>query len=108
MAENLVDGAAVDSLIWDFLSANEPGLKERVKVIARFGPYGIPPVVAGPHIDSETRARLQKVLTKMHEDSRGRQILRGMRIERFIPVTDAVYESVRQLQHRLQKAEERQ
>ena len=101
VAEQLVDGAAVDSLIWDYLSSNEPELKTRVRIIERFGPYGIPPVVISPKADQEIFPRLRTLLLQMHQDPVGQKILAGMHIERFVLVDDAAYDSVRELQKRL-------
>lgn len=101
VAEQLVDGAAVDSLIWDYLVSNEPELKTRVRVIERFGPYGIPPVVVSPKADEEILPRLRTLLLHMHQDPVGQKILAGMHIERFVMVDDAAYDSVRELQKRL-------
>jgi len=101
VADQLVDGAAVDSLIWDYLISNEPELKTRVRVIERFGPYGIPPVVISPKADNDILPRLRTLLTQMHQDPAGQKILAGMHIERFVMVDDAAYDSVRELQKRL-------
>jgi phosphonate transport system substrate-binding protein len=103
VADGLVDGAAVDSLIWDFLVANNPGLREKVRVIERFGPFGIPPVVTGNHVDPAMREALQKILLSMHNDPRGREILKGMNIERFTQIDDSAYDSVRELQRFIEK-----
>ncbi|MFN3476141.1 MAG: phosphate/phosphite/phosphonate ABC transporter substrate-binding protein, partial [Candidatus Methylomirabilales bacterium] len=44
-ADGLVDGAAVDSLVYDFLATKDPELIAKTRIIARWGPYGMPPVV---------------------------------------------------------------
>jgi len=98
VADKLVDGAAVDSLIWDFLADNNPKLRNKVRIIDRFGPYGIPPVVAGNHLDPAVRDALQSVLLNLHTDPRGQEILKGMHIERFVRIDDSAYDSVRELQ----------
>ena len=97
VAEALVDGAAVDSLIWDFLAVTQPALTARAKVISRRGPFGIPPVVASPHLDAATAGRIREVLLTMHQDPRGRQILQAMLIDRFDLIDDAAYDSIRRL-----------
>jgi phosphonate transport system substrate-binding protein len=97
IADRLVDGAAVDSLIWDYLAAIEPELRERVRVVERYGPYGIPPVVAAPHVAPEMREKIRQVLLTMHETPRGREILQRMQVERFVHIDDSAYQSVRQM-----------
>ncbi|MBE0596415.1 MAG: PhnD/SsuA/transferrin family substrate-binding protein [Desulfuromonadales bacterium] len=97
VADRLVEGAAVDSLIWDYLAIVQPQLTGKTKVIARWGPYGIPPVVATPGLEAAIRERLQAVLLSAHLDPQGKEILEGMHIERFVPMQDAAYDSIRQL-----------
>ncbi|WP_305044478.1 substrate-binding domain-containing protein [Geoalkalibacter sp.] len=97
VAERLVDGAAVDSLIWDYMVAGEPDLRERVRVVERYGPFGIPPVVAGPHVAAETREKIRQVLLTLHENPRGKEILQKMHIERFVDIDDSAYDSIRRM-----------
>jgi phosphonate transport system substrate-binding protein len=69
VADNLVDGAAVDSLVYDFFVDQGSPLAERVRIIERLGPYGIPPVVVHPDIDPELRTTLRSILLEMHQDT---------------------------------------
>lgn len=91
----LVDAASVNSFIWDYLRSQDPKLASKVRVLARYGPYGIPPVVAAPHTDEELRRQIRQALLEMHQNERGRAILAGMHIDRFVPTDDSAYESVR-------------
>lgn len=97
VADRLVDGAAVDSLIYDYLLRGEPELANKVKVVAKSPPYGMPPVVAGSTLDPEMRQRVTDRLLQMHLDPRGQEILRGMGVDRFVPGDDASYDSIRQM-----------
>jgi phosphonate transport system substrate-binding protein len=97
VADRLVDGATVDSLIWDYLAATDPELRQRVRVVERYGPYGIPPVVAAPHVAPELREAIQQVLLTMHQTPRGREILQRMHVERFASIDDSAYQSIRQM-----------
>lgn len=96
VAERLVDGAAVDSLIWDYMAGSEPGLSDRVRVIEQYGPYGIPPVVASPHLAPKIREKFRQLLLDTHKHPRGRQILQAMHVDRFEPIEDMAYQSIRQ------------
>jgi phosphonate transport system substrate-binding protein len=104
VADQMVSGAAVDSLIWDYLAAIHPELTSKVKVIDRFGPYGTPPVVTRPDLDPATKARLQEVLLNTHLHPRGKAILQGMHIERFVAIEDSRYDSIRDLNQRFHRS----
>lgn len=97
--EGMVQGAAVDSLIWDYFVATQPELADQIRVIARYGPYGSPPVVAAPHLPPELRQRIQQILFDLPQTAEGEAILQGMHVERFILIGDSAYDSVRQLQN---------
>ena len=53
VAEKLVDGAAVDSLVYDYTVARSPLFSAKTRVIQKSGPYGIPPVVVHPGLNPE-------------------------------------------------------
>lgn len=95
VAEGEFDGAAVDSLIYEYLVRKEPLLGKKVRILARSEPYGIPPVVVRPGIPHQLRERLRNVLLTMHEDPEGALILQGMMLRRFVPANDAAYGTIR-------------
>ncbi len=97
VADHLVDGAAVDSLVYEFTIARDPTYSGRTRVIAKMGPFGIPPVVVNPQIDEELKTQLQTALLTMHEDERGRAALNVLMIDRFVLVDDSAYDSIRQM-----------
>ncbi len=97
VADGLVDAAAVDSQVYEYLQITEPELVSKVKVIERWGPFGISPVVVNPHLDPELKARLREVFLGMDGDSQGRELLQRLLIDRFIVPDDSIYDSVRQM-----------
>lgn len=97
VAEHLVDGAAVDSLIWEYAAKLHPELTAKTRIIARSDPYGIPPVVVAPHLDAGRRDQLRQALLGMHENAEGAKILKGMNIDRFALIDDSAYDSIRQI-----------
>ena len=98
VADRIVDGAAVDSLIWEYLAATQPALTAKTRIVVRSEPYGIPPVVASPRLAPELRRRLQEALLDMHRDPEGARILQGMNIERFVTIDDRAYDGIRRLE----------
>jgi phosphonate transport system substrate-binding protein len=106
VSRGLVDGASVDSLIWDYYQAKEPSFTAQTKVIKKSTFYGIPPLVASRHLPSEDRDRLRQVLLNMHQDPEGRQILGKLLIDRFVPLQEEWYASIRQMHQKLTQVKE--
>lgn len=101
VSRGLVDGAAVDGLIWDYYQEKKPSVTSRTKVIRKSEPYGIPPLVASHHLPQPDQELLRKVLLAMHQDPKGKQILAELTIERFIPLQDEWYEPIRVMYQKL-------
>jgi phosphonate transport system substrate-binding protein len=97
VAHNVVDGAAVDSLVWEYLHRTTPGDTSQTRIIAKSEPYGIPPVVIAKGIDSSLRQELLAVFLNIHKDPAGKEILNDITIERFVVVSDSIYDSVRKM-----------
>jgi len=101
VARGLVDGAAVDGLIWDYYQGKKPAFTSRTRVIRKSDPYGIPPLVASPLLSQAEKAAVQKVLADLHQDPEGRRILAGLLIDRFIPLKEEWYEPIRAMHQHL-------
>ncbi len=97
VAEKMVDGAAVDSLVWDFKNATDPRFTSRTKIIGKSPPYGIPPMVVSKDIDPALKEKLKIILLQMHEDEKGKEILSNIMIDRFSEADDSLYDSIREM-----------
>lgn len=95
VAEKLVDGAAVDSLIWEYLNRSKPDVTQKTRIVKVSEPYGIPPLVVRKRLDPTLKERLRQALVTMHDDPEGQKILAGMMIDRFVPGDDRNYDSIR-------------
>lgn len=94
---HLVDGAAVDSLVYDAIAAQDPSIAAKMRIIQRIGPFGIPPVVVHPNIDPVLREALRTALLNMDSDPQGEQILASLNIQRFVEINDSAYASIREM-----------
>ena len=101
VADKLVNGAAVDSLVYDQLAITNPELVSKTKVIARWGPYGIPPVVINPALDSQLKKQLQDFFLNLHNSNTGARILQGLGNDKFVIVDDDIYRSIREMKNKL-------
>ncbi len=97
VGDKKVDGAAVDSLIWEYYNKVRPEITSKTKIILKSSPYGIPPFVVSSGIDPETKNRLRKILLSLHEDEKGKKILKKMMIDKFVLVDDSQYNSIREM-----------
>jgi phosphonate transport system substrate-binding protein len=97
VAEGIIDGAAVDSLIWEYLVLKDPQLTAKARILLTSDPYGIPPFVVRPGIDKGVKQRLQEILLQAGNDEDGRRILKGMMIDGFVAGDDRNYDSIRQM-----------
>lgn len=97
VADGLVDGAAVDSLVYDYLRARNPEAIAETRIIERWGPYGIPPVVVHPDLDPEVRRALAGFLLSIHLDPDGQRILDRLLIDRFVEVPPGLFRSIREM-----------
>jgi len=103
VAEQLVDGAAVDSLIWEYIALKSPEITAKTRILLRSEPYGIPPLVVRPGLDPQQKKKLLKILLQASEDAEGREILKGMMIDGFVPGDDRNYDTIRMMNTRLGK-----
>jgi len=84
VSRGLVDGAAVDSLIWEFYRATNPSVTASTRVIRKSEPYPVPPVVASGAFARDHIKQTRQALFAMDHEPEGRQILEHLKIDRFI------------------------
>jgi phosphonate transport system substrate-binding protein len=101
VARGLVDGAAVDGLVWEFYQVRNPAFTSKTRVIKKSEPYGIPPLVASRHLSGKIQEQVRQLLFSMHQDPEGRHLLGELMIDRFVPVQDQWYDSVRKMHQHL-------
>jgi phosphonate transport system substrate-binding protein len=104
VAHKLVDGASVDSLIWDYANVTNPEFTSKTRVIKKSPPYGIPPVVVPKGLDPKVKKKLREALLNMHLDAGGKIILEKVKIGRFIVIEDRAYDSIREMRKFVNKA----
>ncbi|ACM22144.1 ABC transporter, periplasmic substrate-binding protein [Geotalea daltonii FRC-32] len=97
VSEGLVDGAAVDSLIWEYKNQKYPEQTANTRIIFKSKPYAPPPFVVRPGLDPAIREKLRQVMLNAHKSPEGKVILSKMMIDRFVPLNDSAYDSVRQI-----------
>jgi phosphonate transport system substrate-binding protein len=97
VAKGLVDGACVDSLIFDEMVKARPELGKAIRIIERSPPFGSPPVVASTSIPPERRAAIREALLGMGRDPDGRRALEAIGFDGFMGITAAHYDGARRV-----------
>ena len=95
VAKKIVDGAAVDSIVYDHMLKTGSPYAGQTKIIKRSPPYGIPPVVVTTDLDPVVRKKVREAFLNMHKTERGRAILSAMMIDGFTEVPDRNYDAIR-------------
>lgn len=102
VADGLADGAAVDSLVWEYFNTTAPTDTARTRIIAKSPPYGIPPFVVNPALSPDLKQKLRDIFLHLNEDPQAVPLLKKLQIDRFVAGNDAMYDTVRQMQHDLE------
>lgn len=97
ISEYLYEGAAVDSLAYEKMSASEPDTIRRTRIVEKLGPYGLSPMVVPPFLDGDVKRKISDALLSADGDEKGKDVLQGLGFDRFVTVPDSAYDSVREM-----------
>ena len=95
VAKKVVDGAAVENLIYNYLQQQNSPYTRQTRIIEKSPDFGIPPMVTTPHVSTFLKEKMKEILVNMHNDQKGKKILLSMLIEKFVEASDSNYDSVR-------------
>jgi len=98
VAKNLVDGASVDSLVWDYFRRHDPALTSLTRIIRKSDYYGIPPLVVSRRLPENIKSPVRELLFSLHTREDGKKILDQLMIDRFVEPQDKWYDSIRLMQ----------
>lgn len=97
VSKNVVDGASIDGLIYEYLKIYNPKRVENIKIIEKSIEFGIPPIVAPRNLDNKLKTKIKLSLLNMHKDSIGKIILGNLLIDKFVEGKDSNYNSIREM-----------
>ncbi|MDP2158370.1 MAG: phosphate/phosphite/phosphonate ABC transporter substrate-binding protein, partial [Nitrospirota bacterium] len=98
VAKKIVDGAAVESIVYEHMLKTGSPYAKQTKVIKRSPPFGIPPVVVTKDIDPTLRKKVKDAFLAMQNTPKGKTILAAMMIDGFVEVPDKNYDTIRQME----------
>jgi phosphonate transport system substrate-binding protein len=95
VAAGAVDASAIDSQVLSVELRDNPGLRDRIRIVGTFGPSTIQPLVATGGVSDGLRQDVAEVVTSIGHSDTDRERLGGGLIDRFVPVVDASYDDIR-------------
>ena len=98
VAYQLVTGAAVDGLIYEYMRTLHPDVIGKTRVIKTSPDFGIPPIIASQGLrDQGLKEAVIRAFLYMHEDPEGRNVLKQLLIDRFIIPPKGLYRSASEM-----------
>lgn len=94
VADRIVDGAAIDSLVYEEAIEQKPNYRATVRVIEQLGPYPNAPVVVHPQLAQHLKEQLRALLLGMAGTPEGRGALSRLRVDRFVTLPDSAYDTI--------------
>ena len=97
VGRRMVDGAAVNSLVYEYVAYNTPERVRNIRIIERSEWFAMPPVVVSNSLPETTVDMLEKLFLEMHLDEGNRSVLERIMVDRYIKAEDDDFRSVRDL-----------
>jgi len=81
--DEFVEGASVDSLVYDQFVKRYPLQAKELKIVEKLGPFTMSPIVANNNLDKKTFTLIQKIFVHMNEEKEGFKILQGLSLDKL-------------------------
>jgi phosphate/phosphite/phosphonate ABC transporter binding protein len=98
VAKKIVDGAAVESIVYDHMLKTGSPYAKQTRIIRRSPAYGIPPVVVTKDINPELKKKVRDAFLAMGTTVKGKAIMDAMMIDGFVEVPDSNYDTIREME----------
>ncbi len=104
VSEQVADGGAVDSYIWEYLAIFRPDITEQTRIIKKSPGFGFPPIVSRLGVKANTVEMMKNTLEKMDQDSTGKALLAQLKLDGFGNYSDSLFNEIRAMANTIQKA----
>lgn len=99
--KGVVDAAAVNGLIYDYLAEFSPQKIINTRVIDYSEDFGMPPIVIPKNLDENRKLLYRNIFKNLHLDPHGKEILSRLNIDRYEVVNDDIYNGIRLIKEAL-------
>lgn len=97
VSKGLVDGASVDSLIWEYYHKKNPAFIDKTRIIKKSEPFGTPPLVFSRSLSPDIKTKVRDLILSMHKDPEGLKILNELLIDKFVEPEESWYDNIREM-----------
>ncbi|ADI00108.1 substrate-binding domain-containing protein [Salisediminibacterium selenitireducens] len=97
VAKGAVDGASVDSILFDLMVENEHPYTEEIRIIEKGTYAGAPPVVVSSKIDPDLKELFTEKLLSLHQSPEGQHILNSIQIDAYTELKPADYDPIAEI-----------
>ena len=103
VSDQVADGGAVDSYIWESLAVSRPDITEKTRIIDRSPSFGFPPIVFRLGTNDHTVQLMKDTLENMDNDTEGQKLLAQLKLDGFGHYPDSLFNGIRAMANRLQR-----
>ncbi|MEL0585893.1 MAG: PhnD/SsuA/transferrin family substrate-binding protein [Candidatus Thiodiazotropha sp. (ex. Lucinoma kazani)] len=105
VSEQVADGGAVDSYIWEYLAIFRPDITEKTRIIKTSPSFGFPPIVSRIGVNDITVSLMKSTLENMDEDSAGKELLERLKLDAFGHFSDSLFNEIRAMAYKTHRAD---
>lgn len=101
VANNLADGASIDSMIYDYAKEKTPDVVDQIRIIASIGSAPTGPIIMRKNLSADLKIQLREIFLSMDMSPEARKGMQGLLIDRFVMPQPNLYEPLRNLYNRV-------
>lgn len=95
--DEFVDGASVDSLVYEQFVKRHAKESKELKVVERLGPFTMSPIVANKNLSPKNFDLIQKIFVNMDKDKKGTKILKELSLDKLNIPKNKSYEDIEKI-----------
>jgi len=103
VSEQVAEGGAVDSYIWESLAVSRPDITEKTRIIDVSPSFGFPPIVFRLGTNAETVRLMKETLENMNDDTEGQKLLAQLKLDGFYHYPDSLFNGIRAMANKVQR-----
>lgn len=105
VSEQVADGGAVDSYIWEYLAVFRPDITKKTRIIKTSPGFGFPPIVFRLGVNTNTVKLMKNTLENMDEDLTGKTLLAQLKLDGFSHYPDSLFNEIRTMANTIQRSD---